>query len=126
MYMPNTETLTKKTNEYFKDSNTLSLSRALYLKIMMNASLTLHASLFKHGAVKIINSNERIFVIHYSLLMRRCVHIKLKDGTPIRVTGLPDEIQIAQIKCGYEHVIALDTKGRVYWSGEIPFHSLIE
>ena len=32
-----------------------------------------------------------------------------------------NEIKIVQIKCGWSHVIALDTKGRVYWFGDFTF-----
>ena len=151
MYMPNTETgslyavggwvtLTKKRNGNFKSINTLTRillqnkdGKEVLIKSMMNGSLTLHAFLFEHGTMRIIESNGSIFDIALKsdiirmnsgnycnslfVIDMKMRAYKIKDGTPIRVTKLPNGIKIKDISCGIGFTIFLSECGQVFGIG---------
>ena len=77
---------------------------------------TIHSS--QHGWVA-VDSKQRGWIVGDELI--KSVRSDYKSLDPcigiVEVWHFND-IQIIQIKCGWNHVIALDIKGRVYWFGK--------
>ena len=127
-------------NDGFKAINTLSPiilqdkdGEEPLVKSMMNGSGELHAFLLESGTVRVIKRDQSTFYIALEsgiikmnsgnycdslfLVDSQMRAYQIKDKSPIRVTGLPDEIKIKDISCGYQFTVFLSECGRVFGIG---------
>ena len=70
-----------------------------------------------------VDSKQRVWIVgeYYWCNHVRSDHESLDPCISIIEVWHFNDIKITQIECGIEHVIALDTEGRVYWFGRFDY-----
>ena len=103
------------------------------VKCVRNGGNRLHAFLLENGTVRVVENNKSTFDIALKsdiitmnsgnccnslfILDAKMRAYEIKNGTPTRVTGLPNEIKIKDISCGCGFTVFLSKCGRVLGMG---------